>query len=151
MDTFTTFSMYSGYLRVTDTKQLHYMFATSKGDPATDPVMVWYNGGPGCSSMLGFTQEHGPYVMDDDTTTFHANEQSWNNFANMLYIESPGGVGFSTCFDATDCTFDDDTSAADNLVALLDFFNNKFPEFQKNDLYISGESYAGIYVPYVVN
>ena len=89
--------------------------------------------------------------MEDDTTTFHANEYSWNNFANVLYIESPGGVGFSTCADATDCTFDDDTSAADNLVALLYFFEKLFTEFQANKLYISGESYAGIYVPYVAN
>jgi carboxypeptidase C (cathepsin A) len=99
--------------------------------------------------MLGFCQEHGPYVMEDETTTFHANEYSWNNFANMLYIESPGGVGFSVCADETDCHFDDDITADDNLVALLDFFENKFPEYQGNDLFVSGESYAGIYVPYV--
>jgi carboxypeptidase C (cathepsin A) len=88
--------------------------------------------------------------MENGQTTFHQNEYSWNNFANVLYIESPGGVGYSTC-SGTDCTFDDDSSAEDNLAALLYFFQNKFPEFQSNELYISGESYAGIYVPYVVN
>jgi len=45
---------YSGYLKVTDTKSLHYVFVESKSDPANDPVIIWFNGGPGCSSLLGF-------------------------------------------------------------------------------------------------
>jgi carboxypeptidase C (cathepsin A) len=60
-----------------------------------------------------------------------------------------GGVGFSTC-EGTECVFDDNNSAQDNLVAILNWFK-LFPEFQGHDLYISGESYAGIYVPYVSN
>ena len=67
----------------------------------------------------------------------------------MLYIESPAGVGFSECGEAGGCSYDDDESAMDNLHAILYFFTQKFPELQANDLYISGESYAGIYVPYV--
>lgn len=87
--------------------------------------------------------------MEDDTTTFHYNEYSWNTMANVLYIESPGGVGFSTCGDTLDCTFDDNTSAQDNFVAVMYFLETLFPEYQSNDLYLSGESYAGIYVPYL--
>ena len=62
--------------------------------------------------------------------------------ANMLYIEQPAGVGYSYC--------DDDVSGKDNLDAVLAWFQ-KFPEFQTNELYISGESYAGIYVPYLAH
>lgn len=69
----------------------------------------------------------------------------------MLYIESPAGVGFSTCKGVKECnSYSDEESAADNLAAVLAFFA-KFPEFGGNDLYISGESYAGIYVPYLAN
>lgn len=69
----------------------------------------------------------------------------------MLYIEAPAGVGFSTCKGIKECnSFSDEESAADNLAAVLAFFA-KFPEFGTNDLYISGESYAGIYVPYLAN
>ena len=71
--------------------------------------------------MLGWAAEHGPYVMEDGNTTFHYNEYAWNMEANMLYIESPGGVGYSTCTLA-ECSFTDDTSAADNRDAILYFF-----------------------------
>ena len=47
------FEMYSGYLDVTNTKKLHYWFVQSQNDPKNDPVVVWLNGGPGCSSMEG--------------------------------------------------------------------------------------------------
>ena len=87
--------------------------------------------------------------MENGQTTFHYNDYSWNLEASMLYIESPGGVGYSTCGSKAECTFNDDSSAVDNLAAILDFFVRLFPEFVGNDLYISGESYAGIYVPYV--
>lgn len=97
--------------------------------------------------MLGLTQEHGPYIVDDGQTSFRWNEYSWNKEANMLYIESPAGVGYSYCIDKDECKFDDDNSATDNLSALLYFFEKKFPERKQNDLYLSGESYAGIYVP----
>ena len=99
--------------------------------------------------MLGFLTEHGPFVNDDLEPDFHRNEYSWNREANMLYIESPAGVGYSYCDDKHLCNFTDYNSATDNLKALLSFFD-KFPEYLPNDLYISGESYAGIYVPYLV-
>jgi len=59
---------YSGYLNVTTTKALHYIFVESLADPAKDPVVVWFNGGPGCSSLLGFISENGPFKFDDNTT-----------------------------------------------------------------------------------
>jgi carboxypeptidase C (cathepsin A) len=65
----------------------------------------------------------------------------------MVYIESPAGVGYSICGDLAECKFDDANSADDNLVALLYLLQNKLVALQNNSLYISGESYAGIYVP----
>lgn len=144
------FGLYSGYIDVNTDKRLHYMFAESQGNASTDPLVIWFNGGPGCSSMLGFVQEHGPYVMENGGDSFHKNDYSWNREANMLYIESPAGVGFSYCGVAGGCAYDDDQSAADNLAAVLNWYK-KFPEYQQHELYISGESYAGIYVPYLAN
>lgn len=62
----------------------------------------------------------------------------------MLYIESPGSVGFSK----GPVQADDDQTSTDNFQALQSFYK-KFPNLTKNDLYISGESYAGIYVPFL--
>lgn len=149
MADFDTFPVYSGYLEVDEYKSLHYMFVESESSPETDPIIIWFNGGPGCSSMLGFTQEHGPYQIKSGTNFWQPNDHSWNKFSNMLYIESPAGVGFSECKAFKEChSYDDDQSAADNLLAVLRWFE-KFPEFKQHELFISGESYAGIYVPYL--
>jgi len=62
---------YSGYLDVTATKSLHYMFVEAEQNATSAPVVIWFNGGPGCSSLLGFFQEHGPWVIEDDATEIH--------------------------------------------------------------------------------
>lgn len=51
------FQMYSGYLTLQEEPLIntHYIFITSKNNPATDDVVLWLNGGPGCSSLLGNT------------------------------------------------------------------------------------------------
>ena len=146
-----SFGLYSGYLQINNTqKQLHYVGALSLNEPSTDPVIVWLNGGPGCSSMLGWAQEHGTYVMEDGTTNFVRNDYAWNSEASMFYIESPAGVGYSVCGKQSECQFDDNLAGDDNLIAVINLFVQKFPELQNNDLYISGESYAGVYVPHLM-
>lgn len=149
MAVFDTYPVYSGYVDLPNTtKRIHYMFVESQSVPSTDPLIIWFNGGPGCSSMLGWAQEHGPYLMHNGDTNWVSNPYSWNTAANVLYIEQPAGVGFSYCGTPEDCTFNDETAADDNLVAVLEWFN-LYPEFGTNPLYISGESYAGVYVPYL--
>ena len=59
---------YSGYLNVSSTKALHYVFVESQNVATTDPVIIWFNGGPGCSSLLGFISENGPFKIDDNST-----------------------------------------------------------------------------------
>lgn len=149
MTTFDTYKMYSGMLPVGNTtKELHYVLVESASENnATDPLILWFNGGPGCSSMLAFMQEHGPWVMDSGEETFHKNNYSWNTNASMLYIEMPAGVGYSWCNSSVEsCDYTDVTSADQNLLALIAWFD-RFPEYKPKDLFISGESYSGIYVP----
>ncbi|XP_026205573.1 lysosomal protective protein isoform X1 [Anabas testudineus] len=140
-----SFRHYSGYLTVADGKHLHYWFVESQNDPSSDPVVLWLNGGPGCSSMDGFLTEHGPFLIQDDGVTLHYNSNSWNKIANMLYLESPAGVGFSYSDDQKYATNDTEVSM-NNYLALKEFYR-LFPEFSKNQLFLTGESYGGIYIP----
>lgn len=135
--------IYSGYLQSTSFAKLHYVFLPSQSNPSSDPLVLWLNGGPGCSSLLGLFYENGPFNFKDWSTELEPNQYSWNVNANMIYIESPSGVGFST---GNQNNHSDDEVSLQNLTALTAFFL-KFPEFRKNDFFISGESYAGIYVP----
>jgi len=144
-----TTPMYSGYLNISETKALHYVFVGSKSEnAATDPVVIWFNGGPGCSSLLGYFQEHGPYVIEDNTTALIENPYPWNKEANMLYLESPAGVGFSVNTNESAPAFSDMSQSIDAFAALEVWYAG-FPEFIDNSLFVSGESYAGLYVPYL--
>ncbi|XP_005085045.1 lysosomal protective protein [Mesocricetus auratus] len=139
------FQQYSGYLRASDNKHFHYWFVESQKDPKNSPVVLWLNGGPGCSSLDGLLTEHGPFLIQPDGITLKYNPYSWNLIANMLYIESPAGVGFSYSDDKTYVTNDTEV-AQNNYEALKDFFR-LFPEYKDNKLFLTGESYAGIYIP----
>lgn len=63
--------------------------------PSTDPLVIWLNGGPGCSSLLGAFQENGPFIFDDGENVLKPNVEAWNSKVNLLYIESPAHIGFS--------------------------------------------------------
>jgi hypothetical protein len=137
---------YSGYLNATSSTHLHYWLVLSESNSATDPVVVWFNGGPGCSSLDGFFYEHGPFEINTaDYSQLTLRPYRWSSIANVLYIEAPVGVGFSYS-DTGDYKLDDDRAANENRAALEAFYG-LYPEFKSNKLFITGESYAGIYVP----
>lgn len=125
-------------------KHLHYWFVESQGKPE-DPLVLWLNGGPGCSSLDGLLTEHGPFLIQDDGVSLEYNPYSWNKIAHVLYLESPAGVGFSFSDDKDYRTNDTEVSL-NNYLALKTFLK-LFPEFEKNPLFLTGESYGGIYIP----
>jgi carboxypeptidase C (cathepsin A) len=123
------------------------VYVESLSNVTGDPVLIWLNGGPGCSSLLGAFSENGPFIFDDGENVIKPNPFSWNERANMLYIESPAHIGFSIG-GPNDWTYNDNSQSIDLFAALQDFYV-KFPERLSNPLWISGESYAGIYGPFL--
>ncbi|WKX94954.1 hypothetical protein Q1695_011866 [Nippostrongylus brasiliensis] len=144
------FKQYSGYYTVGTTKnhQLHYWFVESQNNPATDPVLLWLTGGPGCSGLSALLTEWGPFMVNADGATLSANPYSWNLNASILTLEAPAGVGYSYATNGVVKTGDDQT-ASENWEALVAFFT-EFPNYAANDFYVTGESYGGIYVPTLV-
>ncbi|KAK7921806.1 hypothetical protein WMY93_008708 [Mugilogobius chulae] len=140
-----SFRHFSGYLDLSTGKHLHYWFVESQSKPDSDPLVLWLNGGPGCSSLDGLLTEHGPFLIQDDGVTLQYNDFSWNKIANVLYLESPAGVGFSYSDDKNYKTNDTEVSL-NNYLALKQFLK-LFPKFQSNPVFLTGESYGGIYIP----
>ncbi|KAJ1389212.1 Serine carboxypeptidase, serine active site [Sesbania bispinosa] len=144
---------YAGYVTVDEKhgRNLYYYFVVSEGKPSKDPVVLWLNGGPGCSSFYGFIYEHGPFKFEKPKTkgtlpTLQLNPYSWSKVSNIIYLDSPAGVGFSNSKNESDYKTGDVKTASDTHTFLLKWFE-LYPEFLSNPLFISGESYGGIYVP----
>ncbi|XP_039248769.2 lysosomal protective protein-like [Styela clava] len=144
--TLPDFPMYSGYLDVNKDKKLHYWLNICESGTC-DNLIIWFNGGPGCSSMDGLFAEHGPFKFDRDSGQLEKNNYSWNKLAHTLYIEAPVGVGFS--YGSPNDPITDDTFAEDVEKAIMNFFE-KFNSLRHCDIYITGESYAGVYIPTLV-
>eukprot|EP00762_Andalucia_godoyi_P008610 ANDGO_04610.mRNA.1 Serine carboxypeptidase S10 family member 1 len=148
-----SFKMYAGYVNVNKTADanLFYWFAESQSNPAADPLVIWLTGGPGCSGMLAFFFENGPFnVADAKGTTLSPNPWSWNKQANVVWMDQPCGTGFSYVTDPTGYVTSEVQMAA-NMLTFLEGFFDLHPEFANNRFYISGESYGGHYVPALAN
>ncbi|KAI5431714.1 serine carboxypeptidase-like 45 [Lathyrus oleraceus] len=142
------FHQFSGYVNVDNKNQkaLFFYFVEAQNDAASKPLVLWLNGGPGCSSLgVGAFSENGPFRPKGEGLV--RNQFSWNTEANMLYLESPIGVGFSYSTNTSSYEgVNDKITAMDNLIFLQNWFV-KFPEYRNRSLFIVGESYAGHYVP----
>lgn len=134
---------YSGYLDDDENdKHLFYWFFESRNDPMHDPVLLWLNGGPGCSSLTGLLMELGPSSVTEDIELKY-NPFSWNNNASVIFLDQPVNTGFSYSGGSVSNTI----AASKDVYALLTLFFEQFPEYAKQDFHIAGESYAGHYIP----
>lgn len=128
------------------------------------PLIYWSNGGPGASSLFGLLTEIGPLILSDlslTTDDYRAtnipspqyNQYSWTRLGWILMIDQPAPVGFSYCNDdhfshsCGNISWTDELASLNAWTALQTFYKTKFPCLQSKDLYLTGESYAGIYIP----
>ncbi|KAF2197250.1 hypothetical protein GQ43DRAFT_216247 [Delitschia confertaspora ATCC 74209] len=134
---------YSGYLDdEEEDKHLFYWFFESRNDPKNDPVVLWLNGGPGCSSLMGLFMELGPGSVTENLKIKY-NDFSWNANASVIFLDQPVNVGYSYSSGQVTNT----VAAGKDIYALLTLFFKQFPEYSKQSFHISGESYAGHYIP----
>jgi cathepsin A (carboxypeptidase C) len=105
-------------------------------------VVLWLNGGPGCSSLMGLFMELGPGAITKDGKVKY-NDFSWNSNASVIFIDQPVNVGYSYSSGSVSNT----VAAGKDIYALLTLFFKQFPEYSEQSFHISGESYAGHYIP----
>ncbi|XP_031635907.1 venom serine carboxypeptidase-like [Contarinia nasturtii] len=164
---------YAGYFTVNKeyNSNMFFWFFPAKVNTDNAPVVLWLQGGPGASSLFGLFTENGPYsISSNDESNLQQNtfrglfklfakngpsgskpkliprKYSWHLNHNLIYIDNPVGTGFSFT-DADDGYAKNEKDVGENLLRALQQFFLLFPNLQKNEFFVSGESYAGKYVP----
>ncbi|KAL2852847.1 Alpha/Beta hydrolase protein [Aspergillus pseudoustus] len=140
---------WAGRLPVPNTEEgnalFFWLFQTE--DPAYDDnLLIWFNGGPGCSSLIGLTTGNGPVSFEGNSTRAMANPYSWSKYGHLLYIDQPVGTGYSTASYPYPAV-DNDVVTSHFYDWLQSFFDH-FPHLRSKQVHMMGESWAGIYVPY---
>merc|ERR1719420_46733 len=138
---------YSGYLQLgTSSTKYFFWLMESRSNPETDPLVMWLNGGPGCSSMMGMLAENGPCKVNKDGQNTTNNPYSWNTKANVMWVDQPAGAGFST-----GSYIHNEQEVGEAMYQFLQAFFKALPQYQKNEFFVAGESYAGHYVPAITH
>ncbi|GMJ13328.1 serine carboxypeptidase-like 50 [Hibiscus trionum] len=148
----------TGYLPVNPTTGSAIFYAFYEAQAPTSPLsktplLIWLQGGPGCSSMTGNFFELGPWRVAHDLS-LEPNPGSWNRLFGLLFLDNPIGTGFSIAATPQEIPRDQH-SVAKHLFAAITGFTSLHPSFKDRPIYITGESYAGKYLPaigyYILN
>ncbi|KAH9067022.1 serine carboxypeptidase [Lactarius deliciosus] len=140
---------YSGYLDVTEGKHLFFWFFESRSNPSKDPLVLWLNGGPGCSSSTGLLFELGPCLITDKGRNTTFNPHSWNERANIIFLDQPVGVGYSYSSDRS--TISTSPAAALDVYAFLELFITRFHKYARLPFHLAAESYGGTFAPNIAS
>eukprot|EP00929_Paragymnodinium_shiwhaense_P093615 TRINITY_DN53827_c0_g1_i1.p1 TRINITY_DN53827_c0_g1~~TRINITY_DN53827_c0_g1_i1.p1 ORF type:complete len:607 (+),score=139.96 TRINITY_DN53827_c0_g1_i1:248-2068(+) len=125
---------------------LFYWLVESQHKADSAPLLIWINGGPGCSSLEGLLIEHGPFLAVDTGFDLELNAYAWNRKANVLYIDQPVGTGYATAQDDKYAKSQEEVNTM--FVAFLRRFFDMHPRYRHREMFLAGESYAGRYIPH---
>ncbi|BGP12232.1 hypothetical protein JCM10213_007490 [Rhodosporidiobolus nylandii] len=129
---------------------LYFFMVRNRHIADTERTLLWFNGGPGCSSFDGGMMEIGPFrLVPNSGGQLVEAEGAWNEYANVIFIDQPVGTGYS--YMSTNAYVHELPEAAQHVIEFLVKFYQVFPEFVNHDTYIAGESYAGQYIPYIAS
>lgn len=143
---------FAGFAEVNATtdRQLFYWFveAASGNKPGVTPNIIWMNGGPGASSIMGLLVENiGPLTMSPADGKLKENPDAWSNDYNVMIIDNPVGSGFS--YTGKESYVSSEKEMREDFYTALQKFFEMHPEYKRNPLWVTGESYGGKYVPNV--
>lgn len=124
---------YAGHIEVTPEHHGNLFFWLFKNRHIADRnrLVIWLNGGPGCSSMDGAMMEIGPYRVNDNGT-LRIVDGSWDEFANVVFVDNPVGTGFS--YVEGNAYLHELNEMADNMITFLEEFFRLFPEHARDDV-----------------
>ncbi|KAL8830342.1 MAG: hypothetical protein Q9191_001483 [Dirinaria sp. TL-2023a] len=141
---------YAGLLPISsapnETRELFFWFFPSSNTAAADEITIWLNGGPGCSSLSGLLTENGPFTWEAGTEAPVQNPYTWVNLTNMIWVEQPVGVGYTQGVP----NITNEVQLGLEFIGFYKSFVDAF-QVQNRKVYITGESYAGYYVPYIAD
>ncbi|UZJ57382.1 hypothetical protein CBS101457_006702 [Exobasidium rhododendri] len=142
---------YAGLLPITaaqdESREFFFWWYPSESHVGSDDLVIWLNGGPGCSSLEGLLQENGPILFPFNSTAVVRNPYSWTKLSNVLWVEQPVGVGLGK--GSPDVH--NEIEVGKQFYGFLVEFMKTFPQLRNKKLYITGESYAGKYIPYIAD
>eukprot|EP00928_Gymnodinium_smaydae_P091734 TRINITY_DN75473_c0_g1_i1.p1 TRINITY_DN75473_c0_g1~~TRINITY_DN75473_c0_g1_i1.p1 ORF type:complete len:581 (-),score=97.09 TRINITY_DN75473_c0_g1_i1:126-1868(-) len=143
--------MYAGHISVHEPRlqnngSFFYWLVESKHKPEESPLIIWVNGGPGCSSLEGLLIEHGPFLAVATGFDLELNAYAWNRKANVLYIDQPVGTGFAFAVDGVYARSQDEVNVM--FMAFLQRWFRVHSRYAGRPMYLAGESYAGRYIPH---
>jgi len=130
--------------------ELFFWFFPSDNPAASNEITIWLNGGPGCSSLDGLLQENSPFLWQSGTYAPQPNPFSWTNLTNMVYVDQPIGTGFSPAAPGAPAKIANEEQVAADFAGFWKNFMTTF-NLTNRDVYITGESYAGQYIPYIAD
>lgn len=108
-------------------------------------MILWLNGGPGCSSSTGLLFELGPCSIANEGNNVTYNPHSWNTNANIIFLDQPINVGYSYSDDGS--TVNTSPVAGEDVYVFLQLFFLQYSKYANLPFHIAAESYGGTYAP----
>ena len=147
---------YAGYIPIKAGKLFYWLFHYQGTNELNlnIPLIIWLNGGPGCSSLIGEFLETGSINMNVNGTIKN-NPYSFSQIGHVLYIDQPVGTGLSFAYKNKDLCKNDEScneqfyEFIQNFLNLHDYYYTTKSNGKKisRDIYFTGESHAGHSIP----
>lgn len=133
--------------RPRESRHIYFWMFPATGDVGHDDVVLWMNGGPGCSSVSSMLGENGPMAFDPETFAPKRQPQSWTKLANIVWLDQPAGTGFALGEPKNQSM----TEVAQDFYGFLRNFYQEFPKLRGKRLWVGGESFGGKFVPFIAD